>query len=260
MKFKAVIISRCPEFVQRAAQMLQHTLDMDTIYVGSAERTVELMCRHQPSLVLMDILDTRGDTTPLAATIWSIEPNTRILFYVPETEAAQVAPLQQQLTGEKIAAFVLNHADSFPKLKLAVQAMCIFANNYYDPALRTLNKTLNAPIEAPYIENPVILNVQPAGNQLVFLTPAERETLGDLLIGLTDKAIAQKRNLSVRGVQSRLDRLARKLCRAERQRGRTTGSIDSCNHSYNLRARMIFQAMIRGIFSVEDLIQMESAS
>jgi DNA-binding NarL/FixJ family response regulator len=256
MKFKAVIISRCPEFVQRAAQMLQQTLDVETIYVGPAEKTVELMCHHQPSLMLLDIRDTSGDTAQLATTIWSIEPNTRILFYVPAADAAQVAMLQRQLSGNHSAGFVLNHPDSFPKLKLAIQAICIFANNYCDPALRALSDEENTPEEEPYTEKPVMLNVQPVGNQVVFLTAAERETLGDLLIGLTDKAIAQKRNLSVRGVQSRLDRLARKLCRSERQRGRAASGVES----YNLRARMIFQAMIRGIFSVEDLIQMESAS
>ena len=90
------------------------------------------------------------------------------------------------------------------------------------------------------------------GLRVRYLTASERETLGDLLIGLTDKAIASRRNLTVRGVQNRLDTLATKLLGRQRKQQWQGGEL------YNLRVRIICEALKRGILTIDDIYERET--
>jgi hypothetical protein len=64
---------------------------------------------------------------------------------------------------------------------------------------------------------------------------------------LTDKAIARRRNLSARGVQNRLAALFSKVLPAKHSWLRESAAMDV----YNLRARLIFEVLKRGLIDAE---------
>jgi hypothetical protein len=80
------------------------------------------------------------------------------------------------------------------------------------------------------------------------ITAAEFETLVYISLGLTDKAIARKTLLSVRGVQNRTAGLVQKLLPTE---------IQDCNQNnfevINLRCRLVFEAFRQGLLDPNQL-------
>ena len=85
------------------------------------------------------------------------------------------------------------------------------------------------------------------------LTELEKQTLDDLILGLTDKAIARKRSLTVRGVQNRLSSVATKLL------GQKHGQMSAGMEFYNLRVRIMFEALRLGLYSIEDIAELEKS-
>ncbi len=85
------------------------------------------------------------------------------------------------------------------------------------------------------------------------LSPSEYETLCDVLLGLTDKAIARRRNLSARGVQNRVAALFCKVLRGKNAWVKESASMDV----YNLRARLIFEVLRRGLIDKEKLASLD---
>ncbi|MBX3136544.1 response regulator transcription factor [Candidatus Obscuribacterales bacterium] len=96
------------------------------------------------------------------------------------------------------------------------------------------------------------LHVEPDGASK--LTRSEYETLCDVMLGLTDKAIAKRRNLSARGVQNRLAALFSKVLRGRHSWLRESASMDV----YNLRTRLIFEVLRRGLIDSEALASLDN--
>lgn len=82
-----------------------------------------------------------------------------------------------------------------------------------------------------------------------FLSDAEAETLIDIAIGLTDRTIAMRRGLTVRGVQNRLSPLALKILKKDHWKLRQSGDLEV----FNPRTRIIMEALRRGYIRVEQL-------
>jgi DNA-binding NarL/FixJ family response regulator len=85
------------------------------------------------------------------------------------------------------------------------------------------------------------------------LTRSEYETLCDVMLGLTDKAIAKRRNLSARGVQNRLAALFSKVLRGKHSWLRESASMDV----YNLRTRLIYEVLRRGLVDSQALASLD---
>ncbi|MBX3072916.1 response regulator transcription factor [Candidatus Obscuribacterales bacterium] len=96
------------------------------------------------------------------------------------------------------------------------------------------------------------MHVEPDGASK--LTRSEYETLCDVMLGLTDKAIAKRRNLSARGVQNRLAALFSKVLRGRHSWLRESASMDV----YNLRTRLIFEVLRRGLIDSEALASLDN--
>jgi len=86
------------------------------------------------------------------------------------------------------------------------------------------------------------------------LSDIDLETLHDLALGLTDKAMAQRRLLSLRGVQNRISSLYKKLLFAEDKalQSKTASEL------VNMRVRLVFEAMRRGLISSEELSRLDT--
>jgi hypothetical protein len=81
------------------------------------------------------------------------------------------------------------------------------------------------------------------------ISPAEYETLIDLLLGLTDRGIALRQHMSVRGVQNRISSLSQKLLKGADNYLKETAGIEL----YNTRVRIVLEALKLGIVDPDDL-------
>ena len=95
--------------------------------------------------------------------------------------------------------------------------------------------------------NSYIFSFQRSENTLEGLTDSEIEVLTDIALGLTDKAIAERRNISTCGVQSRLKHLYEKLCIDQTNINPNFGPV------FNSRTRAIAVAFSRGLLNVDGL-------
>ena len=81
---------------------------------------------------------------------------------------------------------------------------------------------------------------------------SEYEILIDIALGLTDRAIAKRRSLSLRSVQNRLQQLYEKLDVYQ------NASDDHEDSRFNLRARAVTVAMLRKLLNYSALERAES--
>jgi DNA-binding NarL/FixJ family response regulator len=86
------------------------------------------------------------------------------------------------------------------------------------------------------------------GHSQTALSDIEYEALLDISLGLTDNLIAQRRYLSRRGVQSRLNSLYGKLGLDQEQ-----FHSDKVGDAFNLRNRAVGLAMRRGLINAFEL-------
>ncbi|MBM7331432.1 response regulator transcription factor, partial [Agrobacterium sp. S2] len=82
-------------------------------------------------------------------------------------------------------------------------------------------------------------------------TESEYEILIDIALGLTDKTIARRRNLSLRSVQNRLQQLYEKL-------GVYQEKSDSDEGRFNFRARAVTVALLRKLLNYSALERAEA--
>jgi DNA-binding NarL/FixJ family response regulator len=84
-------------------------------------------------------------------------------------------------------------------------------------------------------------------DRLEGITDAEYQSLIDVALGLTDKAIAARRGLSTRGAQARIRHLYEKL-------GIAISEDDSDSSPvFNSRTRAIYLALARGLINIDAL-------
>jgi DNA-binding CsgD family transcriptional regulator len=130
--------------------------------------------------------------------------------------------------------------------------------NYYalqSPPIRKIAGALSYVVVDPKSSNETLaqkLRTRPATKN-ASLTDVEIETLLDIVVGLTDRAIARRRHISVRGVQNRLSMLLQKLLHGEDAHLRETANMEI----FNARTRIIFECLRRGLISTEELSSLE---
>ena len=232
MSNKILIVEEVPALRHHARLMLQQTLNDDACIVeaDNAETATNLFEQQTPDFVIMDTVVPGMSALRLASHIWKVAPSTGILFWVNQHREFVIKELKRILPSKGVDGFVLQTADDDTFCR-AIESIARFRNPFVDPNLRAVSLIAN--------------------QRESHLTDLEQDTLGDLLLGLTDKAIARKRNLTVRGVQNRLACLATKLL------GRDRSQTESGIEFYNLRVRMIFEALKRGVYTVEDIPELE---
>lgn len=236
MTIKAMVIEEIPALRLHARELLISTLgsseDVEIIEAEDGNEAMALFDEHRPTLIVMDTVIPGVSGLKIAQYIWRQAPGTRIIFWVNMHREFHIRELKRIVPEQAVDGYILQSAGD-DKFCRAIESVFHFNNTFIDPLLRTAN-----------------MSFHPSESQL---TEVEQETLGDLLLGLTDKAIARKRNLTVRGVQNRLASLAAKLLKTERTQAQRETGIEF----YNLRARMIFEALKRGIYTVEDIPELE---
>ena len=228
---------------------------VNIVEAEDGQAVVELARAHAPELVIMDVSLTQLNGIKAAAEIWHHKPDTKILFWTQYHREVYVRDLRRIVPVEAVHGYVLkNHTDD--KLRYAILSVWLHSNPYTDPDVR--QSMLPNPRE--------------------MLSDHEFETLQDLVLGLTEKAISMRRNISVRGVQCRTAAVYNKLLPNKRAgAGSTTsagaGSVGAIHgpeasasgassdpilsEVFNPRARAFFEAVKRGLVEPDTLAAWE---
>lgn len=186
---------------------------------------------HKSAHIVMDLQMASRNGIEAARTIWKERPETRILFWSNYSDEAYVRGVSRIVPDGAAYGYVLKSA-SDERLKLALRSIFIECQCVIDREVRGLQ--------------------QKSLGQANGFTDSEYEILVDIALGLTDRAIAKRRSLSLRSVQNRLQQLYDKLdvyqaAGDEHEDGR-----------FNLRARAVTIAFLRKLLNYSALERAEA--
>lgn len=186
---------------------------------------------HRSAHIVMDLQMAGRNGIEAARAIWRERPETRILFWSNYSDEAYVRGVSRIVPDGAAYGYVLKSA-SDERLRLALRSIFIESQCVIDREVRGLQqKTLSHP-----------------GS----FTDSEYEVLLDIALGLTDRAIARRRNLSLRSVQNRLQHLYDKLEVYQ------TNAVDPDDSRFNLRARAVTIAFLRKLLNYSALERAEA--
>ncbi|MFC0245921.1 response regulator [Falsochrobactrum ovis] len=175
--------------------------------------------------IVMDLQMDERNGIEAARTIWKENPETRILFWSNYADEAYVRGVSRIVPEGAAYGYVLKSA-SDDKLKLALRSIFVEAQCVIDREVRGLQ--------------------QKSQGHLRGFSESEYEILIDIALGLTDRVIARRRNLSLRSVQSRLQQLYDKL-------GVYQEKSDPNESHFNLRSRAVTVALLRKLLNYNAL-------
>ncbi|WP_207477213.1 response regulator transcription factor [Arenibaculum pallidiluteum] len=206
-------------------QMLPDAADIREAADGQA--AISLACEHAAEAAVLDLQLPSISGAEAAKAIWRNDPTVRILFWSNYADEAYVRGVSKIVPAQAVYGYVLKSA-SEERMRYALRGIfleeqCVIDREVWGIQQRTRNRR-----EA--------------------LTELEYEVLVDVALGLTDKAISQRRNLSIRGVQSRLHSLYEKLGLHDAAQGESEGDA-----VFNPRSRAVFIAFSRGLLNADAL-------
>ena len=186
---------------------------------------------HKSAHIVMDLQMATRNGIEAARTIWKERPETRILFWSNYSDEAYVRGVSRIVPDGAAYGYVLKSA-SDERLKLALRSIFVESQCVIDREIRGVQ--------------------QKRLGQTNGFTDSEYEILVDIALGLTDRAIARRRNLSLRSVQNRLQQLYDKLDVYQ-----STGE-DSEDARFNLRTRAVTTALLRKLLNYSALEKAEA--
>ncbi|MHB0950762.1 MAG: response regulator [Allorhizobium sp.] len=186
---------------------------------------------HRSANIIMDLQMSPRNGIEAARTIWKERPDTNILFWSNYSDEAYVRGVSRIVPDGAAYGYVLKSA-SDDRLKLALRSIFIESQCVIDREVRGMQQ-------------------KSLGHGSGF-TDSEYEVLIDIALGLTDRAIAQRRNLSLRSVQNRLQQLYEKLDVYQ------TAGEDGEEGRFNLRTRAITIAILRKLLNHNALEKAEA--
>lgn len=213
------------------ARKVLEKLNVDELSIEEAangQDGTELALKTKPDLVIMDISMPEMNGIKAAEQIWQSRNDTKILFWSQYHRETYVRSLGRIVPDEAIHGYLIK-GESDEKLGGAVRQVLIDGDPYIDPIVAGIQKRLKSKDQT--------------------ITDSEFETLMDVAVGLTDRAIASRRHISVRGVQNRLSNLLNKLVRGQDAHLRESIGMEV----YNPRTRIVYEALKRGLVDPDEL-------
>ncbi len=218
-------------FIAGVAKSVMPDVD-EVIETGNGQAALEAFQAEPFDSVILDLQMPEVTGVDVAKSIWSRHPQTRIVFWSNYSEEAYIRGITRIVPEEAVYGYVLKSAPE-ERLKLALQGVFIGEQCVIDREVRGVQ--------------------QRSANKVSALTDTEFEALVDVSLGLTDKAIAARRHVSLRGAQSRLQFLYQKL-----GLDKSDVPCGSWGPSFNSRTRVISVAMARGLLNADALKQEEA--
>jgi len=183
-------------------------------------------------LIVSDIQMPELNGIEMAKAIWDARPEARIVFWSQFKDEMYVRSLARIVPPETVYGYILK-SRAKDKIASAVRTVLLDDQCWIDPDVRKVQGR--------------------AGHSLTALSDIEYEALLDISLGLTDNLIAQRRYLSRRGVQSRLNSLYNKLGLDLEQ-----FHCEKVGDSFNLRNRALSVSIARGLINAFEMEREEN--
>ena len=225
-----LIVEDMAELREHARQVLAKVIEteLNVQTASNGQEGMELALKTKPDLVVMDISMPEMNGIKAAEQIWQSKNDTKILFWSQYHRETYVRSLGRIVPDDAIHGYLIK-GESDEKLEIAVRQVLLDGDPYIDPIVAGIQKRLTSKDNS--------------------ITDSEYETLMDVSVGLTDRAIASRRHISVRGVQNRLSNLLNKLVKGQDSHLRESAGMEI----YNPRTRIVFEALNRGLVDPDEL-------
>ena len=201
-------------------------------HANSGMVALELAVKLPEPLVVSDIQLPEMNGIEFARALWQQKPNARIIFWSQFKDEMYVRALARIVPPETVYGYILK-SNTQERIASAIRTVLLEDQCWIDPEVRKVQGI--------------------AGHSQTALSDIEFEALVDISLGLTDNLIAQRRYLSRRGVQSRLNSLYSKLGIDQEQ-----FHGDKVGDAFNLRNRAVAVALRRGLINAFELEHEES--
>jgi DNA-binding NarL/FixJ family response regulator len=188
---------------------------------------LEMAVREDQPLVVSDIQMPEMNGIEFARALWQRKPEARIVFWSQYKDEMYVRALARIVPPETVYGYILK-SNTRERIASAVRTVLMDEQCWIDPEVRKVQGR--------------------TGSSQTALSDIEYEALVDISLGLTDNLIAQRRYLSRRGVQSRLNSLYSKLAIDQDQ-----FHSEKFGDAFNLRNRAIAVALRRGLINAFEL-------
>lgn len=179
--------------------------------------------------VIMDLQMPNRTGVEAARTIWRERPATAIMFWSNYADEAYVRGVARIVPEGAAYGYLLKSA-SEDRLRLALRSIFVEGQCVIDKEIRGVQ--------------------QKSQDRSSGFSDSEYEVLLDVAVGLTDRAIASRRRLSLRSVQNRLQQLYEKLGVAQPEGDREEAL-------FNLRTRAVTVALQRRLLNPTAIEQAE---
>lgn len=193
---------------------------------------LELALAEECPLVISDIQMPELNGIEFARSLWQQKPAARIVFWSQYKDEMYVRALARIVPPETVYGYILK-SNTRERIASAISTVLLDEQCWIDPEVRKVQGR--------------------TGHSQTALSDIEYEALVDISMGLTDNLIAQRRYLSRRGVQSRLNSLYNKLGLDQEQ-----FTSDKVGDALNLRNRAVAVALRRGLINAFELEHEES--
>jgi len=160
------------------------------IEAADGEEAIRLVREHQPKGIVMDLQMPKKTGVQAAKAIWAEVPAMPIVFWSNYDDEAYVRGITKIVPASATYGYILKTA-SKERLRRSIQCVFLEGQNVIDREIRGVQQRGQGRSDG--------------------LSEAEYEVLLDIAIGLTDQAIADRRNISLRSAQGRLQQLYGKL-------------------------------------------------
>lgn len=188
---------------------------------------LELGLTRPNPLIISDIQMPEMNGIEFAKKLWEKQPEARIVFWSQFKDEMYVRSLAKIVPPETVYGYILKSSPR-ERIASAIHTVLIEEQCWIAPEVRKVQGR--------------------AGHSLTALSDIEYEALLDISLGLTDNLIAQRRYLSRRGVQSRLNSLYNKLSIDQEQ-----FHCEKVGDSFNLRNRAVAVSLARGLVNAFEM-------
>jgi len=201
----------------------------NVIQTNNASDAYSEAIRFETPYIITDIQMPETNGIELAKELLNKKNSSRILFWSNHGDETYVRSLSKIIPPDTVYGFILKNNPS-DELLQAINSVFIDCLCWIDPKIRSVENRTNIKESA--------------------LNQFEYDVLIDIALGLTDKMIAQRHYLTLRGAQNRIKTLYQKLLSNDELE-------DTIGESINLRARAITIALRRGLLNTFELEQEE---
>jgi DNA-binding NarL/FixJ family response regulator len=227
-KIKCLIINRNKVLRDHMALLSRHALGCESIEAECARDAFDLIGVYNPQVTIISTAPSASSALNLSKHIWHHNALAKVIVCLESVSHRFIEQFVSVCPPGAIYGLVLDAADD-TKWKYALSSVVTHDNVYVDPQIR--------------------LEQHSKRHEPMKLSALELETITQIALGMTDRAIAMRSSMSVRGINSRVAALYDKIVSDEEH---TVNEILGLP-AINPRSRLIFHALHSGIIDFDTL-------